>query len=187
MFVAVTPTRGLLHYYYGTGPGKTSVVIGRIVRALGRQKRPVLFQFLKKHDPNGKHGFFYGEYKTLTESLHVPVLQFGSFKFIRSPEDITPELIAEIQDGIDKLTKILQSNEYDLIIIDEIGNTFPLNLVIVTDFVKLITRRTTAAEIMMTGRQFYPELAEISDYVVEINEKKHPFTKGIMARPGIEF
>ena len=94
--------------------GKTSIALGRIVRAIGHNLHPILFQFLKKHDPNGNQGFFYGEYRTLTEILHVPVIQFGQFNFIRSPNDISPQLRQEIKAGIPQIQNSLNGQRYDL-------------------------------------------------------------------------
>ena len=39
---------------------------------------------------------------------------------------------------------------------------------------------------MMTGRNPPQQLVELSDYVSQIEKKKHPFDNGIPARDGIE-
>ncbi|MBQ2135224.1 MAG: cob(I)yrinic acid a,c-diamide adenosyltransferase, partial [Phascolarctobacterium sp.] len=41
-------------------------------------------------------------------------------------------------------------------------------------------------EVVMTGRNPFPELIELADYVSEVCKRKHPKDKGIMARKGIE-
>ena len=48
---------GLIHYYFGMGCGKTSIGLGRIVRALGRNLRTIIIQFLKKHVDESKQEF----------------------------------------------------------------------------------------------------------------------------------
>lgn len=182
-----TPRKGFLHFYYGTGPGKTSAVIGRTIRALGWHKKPVVFQFLKKHDPTNRQGFFYGEYVTLTEMLHIPVVQCGLTKFIHNESEITAELREETAKVIKQIEETVRTDLYDLIILDEIGSAIELNLVSCAEVVQLLTTRKTAAEIMMTSHNFIPEIGDLCDYVVEMKEQKHPYQKGVLARAGIEY
>ena len=47
MTISPNLDQGLIHFYYGKGCGKTSITIGHIIRAMGRDFRPVLLQFLK--------------------------------------------------------------------------------------------------------------------------------------------
>ncbi len=42
--------QGLIHYYYGNGKGKTSTLIGSLIRAHGHGLKVILIQFLKLHD-----------------------------------------------------------------------------------------------------------------------------------------
>jgi cob(I)alamin adenosyltransferase len=42
-------------------------------------------------------------------------------------------------------------------------------------------------EIVVTGRYAPPELIELADLVTEMKEIKHYYTKGILARKGIEY
>jgi cob(I)alamin adenosyltransferase len=178
---------GYFHYYYGNGCGKTSIALGRIVRALGHNLHPILFQFLKKHDPNGNQGFFYGEYRTLTEILHVPVIQFGQFNFIRSPNDISPQLRQEIKAGIPQIQNSLNGQHYDLVILDELPTAIKQGLINETQILEIIQKRAQNVELMITGRELIPSLGKIADYLMEIREEKHPFQKGILARLGVEY
>ena len=44
----------------------------------------------------------------------------------------------------------------------------------------------TEREIVLTGRRPPPRLVEISDYISEIENIRHPFAQGICARVGVE-
>ena len=177
---------GLIHYYFGMGCGKTSIGLGHIVRALGRNLRTIIIQFLKKHDPSGQKGFYYGEYITLSEKLKVPIIQFGEFNFIKSEKQIANQL-EMAKDALNKVKEVLTSNNYDLIILDEVGSMIKLNLWKIEEFMQILKDKNSEIEVIITGHQKIPELESIVDYVTHLEEIKHPYQKGIFARPGIEF
>ncbi len=177
---------GLIHYYFGMGCGKTSIGLGHIVRALGRNFRTIVIQFLKKHDPTAQKGYFYGEYITLTEKLNVPVIQFGEFNFIKSGKQIANQL-EMAQDASNKIKEVLSSTKYDLIILDEVGSMIKLKLWKIEEFLQILKEKNPETEVIITGHQKIPELESIADYVTHLEEIKHPYQKGIIARPGIEF
>ena len=177
---------GLIHYYFGMGCGKTSIGLGHIVRALGRNLRTIIIQFLKKHDPSGQKGFYYGEYITLTEKLKVPIIQFGEFNFIKSEKQIANQIeMAKI--ALRKVKELLTSNNYDLIILDEVGSMIKLNLWKIEEFLQILKEKNPDIEVIITGHQKIPELESVAAYVTHLEEIKHPYQKGILARPGIEF
>ncbi|MHA1520482.1 MAG: cob(I)yrinic acid a,c-diamide adenosyltransferase [Promethearchaeota archaeon] len=187
----MTPTKteiglGMVHFYYGTGTGKTSIILGRIIRCLGHDLKPILIQFLKKHDPTGSRGFNYGEYITLTTRLEVPVVQFGNYHFVKTPAQIEANRTLA-RDAFTKTKEYLQSKDYDVIIFDELGSMLKLGLFSGGDVISALRNRTTLAEIMITGHEPIPELIELADYVTHLEAIKHPFNKGILAREGIEF
>lgn len=177
---------GLIHYYFGMGCGKTSIGLGHIVRALGRNLRTIIIQFLKKHDPTAQKGYFYGEYITLTEKLNVPVIQFGEFNFIKSGKQIANQL-EMAQNALSKVKEVITSNNYDLVILDEVGSMIKLKLWEIEEFLDILKKKNPKIEVIITGHQKIPELESIADYVTHLEAIKHPFQKGILARPGIEF
>ncbi|MHA1512154.1 MAG: cob(I)yrinic acid a,c-diamide adenosyltransferase [Promethearchaeota archaeon] len=177
---------GLIHYYFGMGCGKTSIGLGHIVRALGRDLRTIIIQFLKKHDPTSQKGFFYGEYITLTEKLNVPIIQFGEFNFIKSEKQISEQL-EMAKTALNKVKEVLTSSNYDLIILDEVGSMIKLKLWKIEEFLQLLKEKNPKIEVIITGHQKIPEMESVADYVIRLDEIKHPYQKGILARPGIEF
>lgn len=177
---------GLIHYYFGMGCGKTSIGLGHIVRALGRNLNTIVIQFLKKHDPSAQKGYYYGEYVTLTEKLNVPVIQFGEFNFIKSGKQIANQL-EMAQDASNKIKEVLSSTKYDLIILDEVGSMIKLKLWKIEEFLQILKAKNPETEVIITGHQKIPELESIADYVTRLFEIKHPYQKGILARPGIEY
>ena len=200
-FVVEKGSLGLIHYYYGNGCGKTSIALGHIVRALGHHLHPIILQFLKRHNPNPLSrpdntssfsnlgdfsGFFYGEYITLTELLQVPVFQFGDYSFIKSKEDIE-RIRPQAQLGWQKMAQVLSSPEYDLVVLDEIGDMVQLGLYQISEFIELLHNKRPQIEVIMTGHDSYPAMIAIADYITHLEEIRHPYQKGILAREGIEF
>ena len=164
---------GLIHYYFGMGCGKTSIGLGHIVRALGRNLRTIIIQFLKKHDPSGQKGFYYGEYITLTEKLKVPIIQFGEFNFIKSEKQIVNQL-EMAKKALNKVREVLTSNNYDLIVLDEVGSMIKLNLWKIEEFLQILKEKNPDIEVIITGHQKIPELESVADYVIHLEEIKHP-------------
>ena len=51
----------------------------------------------------------------------------------------------------------------------------------------LIKQKPEYLEVVLTGRDPWPEILQLADYVSEIQMVKHPFTRGVKARNGIEY
>ena len=178
--------KGLVHYYYGYGCGKTSIALGHVVRALGHNLKPIVIQFLKKHDPSNQKGFFYGEFVILTKKLQVPVSQFGDFNFVRTDSQIKAQK-ENAANGLKKIQESLNSTECDLLILDEIGSMVKLGLYNAKEIVSLLNSRLPNIEIIMTGHQEIPEFSELADYITFLKEEKHPYKRGVLARSGIDY
>lgn len=177
---------GLIHYYYGDGRGKTSTSVGTIIRALGHGLKPILIQFLKLHDENSKHsGFFIGEINFLKSV--IPVKQFGSYEFVYPDKKTQKDVVLKAEKGIRYAEEIINSGEYDLIVLDEIAVAIKLKLVHLEKVVDILTKKPKNVEIIVTGASYISELKEIADYCTQFKCINHPYYHGYNARPGIEF
>jgi cob(I)alamin adenosyltransferase len=61
-----------------------------------------------------------------------------------------------------------------------------LKLIDSKNVLELIKSKPEHVELVLTGRNAQPEIVELADLVTEMKEVKHPFTKGLPARKGIE-
>ena len=61
------------------------------------------------------------------------------------------------------------------------------NLIKLDDVMELIDSLPEKTELVLTGRYAKPEIIEKADLVTEMREVKHYYTKGVMAREGIEY
>ena len=208
--------QGLIHYVYGKGPGKTTSSFGKVLRSIGHNHNPIIIQFLKKssdypenersylekllvdisdliqkykieNKPSQQKGFTYGEYTTFTKILKVPVIQIGNPTFLMPNQERTPEFLAKFKFGIELVERIVQSDVYHIVVLDEINTAVHLGLVDLDRLCKALMNRNPQIEVILTGREKIPELVEISDYVTQVVEEKHPFQKGVNARIGIEY
>lgn len=83
--------------------------------------------------------------------------------------------------------EILLSEEYDLIVLDEINNAVHYNYLSVYEVVELLQKKAPHIELVLTGRNAHQEIIAIADLVTEMKKIKHYFDDGILARRGIEY
>ena len=107
----------------------------------------------------------------------------------KSPND--PEAVAAakaaIHNALERLTETAEKRFYDVLILDEIVYCLSKGLANLEDIKKLITKRDSKVEIILTGRGATLELLDLADLVTEMKNVKHPFDSGTTARSGIEF
>jgi cob(I)alamin adenosyltransferase len=170
---------GLVQVYTGDGKGKTSAAFGLALRAIGRGLRVYIIQFIKG-------GFDYGELYVVNKLPNLTLKAFGRGKFVtaKPPEADDVEFAREAF----QLTKdVVQSGKYDMVILDEINVALDLELVSLEEVLKLIKSKPSKVELVLTGRNAPKEIVEVADLVTEMKEVKHPFSKGLQARRGIEY
>ena len=171
--------KGLVQVYTGDGKGKTSAAFGLALRAIGRGLRVYIIQFIKG-------GFDYGELYIIDKLPNLTLKSFGRGKFItaKQPEK---EDIKLANDALKLATKIVQSGENDIVILDEINVAISLNLIDPEEVIRLIQTKPLHVELVLTGRNAPEKIIELADLVTEMKEVKHPFKKGQPARIGIEY
>jgi len=177
--------RGLIHVYTGEGKGKTTAALGLALRAAGHGQRTYVGQFLKGRE--------YGE----LEAAHLlggdgagrPLLtieQFGKPTFVRL-DQVTPEDVRLAREGLDRVRQAMLSGAYDLVVLDEINVALYFKLLAVQDVIDVLDRKPCAVELVLTGRRVPDEILSRADYVTIMQEVKHPYQQGILARKGVEF
>lgn len=179
--------KGLIHYYLGQGKGKTTSLIGLLIRALGHGFKPILIQFLKKHSENSNNSFYFmGEIHFLRKFLEIK--QFGTGYFIEPGSNLRETDLKVTRNGFEFACNIIQSGEYDLVGLDEIVNAVSLGLIDLEELLMILKNKPEHVEIVCTGVMYYKELKHLSDYVISFNPICHPYkNQGIQARKGIEY
>ncbi len=170
--------KGYIHIYTGNGKGKTTAALGLALRASGYGKKIFIGQFVK--------GMKYGELKSVKRFSDTIILkQFGRDCFIKN--DPEPEDILAARKGWEEVNRILSENNFDILILDEIGIAIYYKLISVKEVKDFIKRKPPETELILTGRAVPDELFEYADLVTEMKEIKHYYNAGVSAREGIEF
>lgn len=167
---------GMFHLYTGNGKGKTTAAIGLTIRALGAGWQVFFGQFIKGQE--------YSEIKILNSLKNVTVEQFGLNCFIRN--DSTEADIAAACQGLERVGQILKSGEYQLVILDEANIAIYYQLFSSDQLLEVIENRAKEVEVVVTGRKADSKLIAKADLVTNMEEIKHYYQQGIMARVGVE-
>ena len=189
---------GLIHVYTGDGKGKTSTSLGMAVRASGNNLRTYMIQFLKSGET--------GELKTIKD--HIPnmnIIQYGvealkekqskivdfnglkldkgptKFKFLPDNEEKDAAKLA-----LEHASYVLKHSKCDLLILDEVNVALDKELITMKEFKDFLSHNKKI-EIVCTGRDAPKELIDLADYVTILENHKHPWQKGIVARRGIDY
>jgi len=170
---------GLVQCYYGRGKGKTTAALGQGFRATGHGFKVFLIQFMKGNT-------MYGEVDAIKNIPNFEIRQFGTIDLIEIPRQI------DFEEGKKALTfaeEIITSDEYDIVILDEVGVAIEMAIVDVEDVLKILDKKPEKVEIILTGGQkMHPKLKERADLLTEMKMIKHYYSSsGITARYGIEY
>jgi len=170
--------KGLVEVYTGDGKGKTTAAIGLAMRAVGRDFKVYIGQFMKTSD--------FGEHETLSKFKDkIKIEQYGSEKF-HVKDEPSKEEIERAKEGLEKIKKAIVSEDYDIVIADEICVAYHFDLLRLENLIDLVEIKPKNVELVFTGRKAPKELIEQADLVTEMKEIKHPYKQGIEARKGIE-
>ena len=154
---------GLLHLYYGDGKGKTTAAMGLALRALGSGKKVVIVQFLKGAKIyRGKAGQ----------------------KFVFQMNEAEKAATRDLQN---RNLAAAMTEDADLLVLDEAGSAWELDMVDKALLQKAVLARPAAQECVLTAHAAPQWMLDAADYVTEMKCCRHPYQKGIAARKGIEY
>ena len=158
--------KGYIQIYTGNGKGKTTCALGLSLRAIC----------------NG-YSVFFGQF--LVESLqNFTIRQYGTANFVfNNPSEKDIQMAKE---GLSDIKMEMLTNNYDIIVMDEVNIAIHKNLITVDDVIDVLNLRPENTEIILTGRYAHEKLIAIADLVTEMKEIKHYYTQGVMSRAGIE-
>ncbi len=168
-----------IHLYTGEGEGKTTNALGLALRALGHGYKVIIVQFMK-----GRKDI--GEYKIKKKlGRNYEIYQFGRKEFI-DLYNPGAEDIKRAQRALEFAKEQLKRKP-KLLILDEVNLAAAFKLVKVEDVLELLDEVPGETAVVLTGRRAPKELIERADLVTEMLEVKHPMSKGVLARKGIEY
>ena len=152
---------------------------GQGVRATGHGFKVYMIQFMKGN-------YKYGEIEAIKNISNFELKQFGSPDLIAEPSDFDRN---EGDKALNFAREIIMSDEYDVVILDEVGVAISMDVISVEPILDLIKTKPDRVELVLTGGpKIHPKIKEIADLVTEMKMIKHYYSsKGITARYGIEY
>ncbi len=167
---------GLCHIYWGDGKGKTTAAMGLALRALGTGKRVVVVQFLKDG---------------CSAELH-PLRRLGASVFAGQGHtkftwQLAPQEAQNVRREQNQLLDTALQVPCDMLILDEACTACELGFLEEEALRRAVMKRPPETELVLTGHQPAEWMLQQADYSTEMRCHKHPYSRGICARAGVEF
>ena len=162
----------------GDGKGKSTAAFGIVMRAVARDWRVAVVQFLKSGE------WHVGE-EEVAQRLGVDWWVLGE-GFTWDSNDLSrDEAVARAAWAHAKET--IASGEYRLVVLDEV--TYPINWgwIDLGDVVTTLRSRPERVNVIATGRDAPEGLVDVADTVTEMRKVKHAYDRGILAKKGIDY
>lgn len=162
----------------GDGRGKSSSAWGIMIRALGRGWKVGVVQYMKSGD------WKVGE-EAIGTQLGVDWWHIGAGFTWLSSDLSKDEAIAK--EAWEHSKTMIEGGAYDLVILDEITYPINWNWISCHEVVEAIKNRPQHVNVVLTGRGASSDLIDVADTVSRVENVKHAFQRGIMAKRGIDF
>ena len=172
------PDKGLVLVHTGAGKGKSSSAFGMVIRALGWKQKVGVVQFIKGKWKTGERQFF--------DRLGEVTWHTMGEGFTWDTQDKDRD-IAAAQAAFAKGREMMESGDYDLLVLDEINIAMRYDYLSVEDVIAGLDARDARTGVVLTGRDAKPGLCDYADLVSDMGEVKHPFKAGIKAQRGVDY
>jgi len=170
--------KGLIQVYTGDGKGKTTAALGLALRMAGQGGRVAFIQFMKGWD-------FYGEIEGLKRIPGLRHERTGTPDYVHRGQE-SPIDRAEALRGLDLARECLEGT-YDLVVLDELNVVLDYGLLDLEAVLQVLRSRAPHVEVVATGRGAPESLVGLADLVTEMREVRHPYTRGIVSRRGVDY
>ncbi len=174
---------GYVQVYTGNGKGKTTASVGLALRAVVAGLRVYYAQFMKRGYAGEKIGLIEAAESEKVKG-QITYEQFGTgMELCAADAGMDAQAVRE---GYIRAQEILESDKYDVVILDEINVAAWLGYVSEEEVLNLIKLKSESTELILTGRKAKQSVLDAADLVTEMREQKHYYEQGVIARKGIE-
>lgn len=178
---AETLETGLIHIYTGDGKGKTTAAVGLTIRAHAHGLRIMFVQFLK----NGLSG----EIGILRQLPNIKVYSGqADMKFTNQmADDDKARALAMHEHFFAEAVAAARRGDLDLLVLDETFGAIATGLLNSDEVYDFLCTKPATLEVVLTGRDPEPRFLKLADYISNIQCLAHPYSRGILAREGIDY
>lgn len=173
---------GLVVVITGNGKGKTTSAMGMALRASGHNMKTCIIQFMKGDLYSGE----WDGVKRLGGLVELTATGKGFCGIEGNPYPHSEHRV-NAQDAVELVLEKMESNQYDMMILDELNNALNLKLVDLEQVMEILDRRPPGLHLILTGRDADPQVIERADTVSQVNEIKHAYRKDIEPQPGVDY
>lgn len=171
--------RGYIQIYTGKGKGKTTAALGQAVRSAGAGLRTFIVQLMKEYPYSELVGL-----EPLAGAITIE--QYGGDTFVYKGEPPGEEEKAKAARALERAVEVMDSGEYDVVVLDEVCAAIYFELVTTADVLAVLDWKPDEVELVLTGRYCPEAIIDRADLVTEMKEVKHYWQEGVRARKGIE-
>jgi len=176
---AASKEKGLLIVHTGSGKGKSSAAFGMGLRIVGHGMRLGVVQFIKGALHSAERDLLGG-----FENCDFFTMGDG---YTWNTQDRAAD-IASARRGWDAAMRMLNSGEYDMLILDELNVILKYEYLALDEVLQAFAQRPANLHIVVTGRHAPEALLAAADLVTEMKLVKHPYREqGIKAQAGVEY
>jgi cob(I)alamin adenosyltransferase len=192
--------KGLVICYIGDGKGKTTAAMGLAVRASGAGMNVLILQFVKARQPKPGEKLASGEWPVSSEIEFfnktavrgnlgkIDNRQLGAgFVGILGDRKDREVHIREALRGLELAREKIFSQEYQVVILDEIISAVEVGVLKQEDVLGLVKNKPDGVHLVLTGHKKYQKLITECNVVTEMRMVKHPYYEGILAQKGIDY
>ncbi len=182
----------LVYIFTGEGKGKTSAALGMALRARCSGLQVAWVAWYKEST------WDVSEYK-MDKLIGVDLFIEGKGFYFEDRAKVKKTKVGAVVDkatnadhrqaakhALTKSASLIESQKYDLIILDEICQAVGDGLLELKPVLDLIANRGST-HLVMTGRHCPQDLIDLADTVTEMGNLKHAYDKGIGAVKGLDF
>ena len=170
--------RGVGILLTGNGKGKSSSAFGMVIRSMGYDHKVGIVQFIKGQQLSGEEIYV----RDRCPSVTFHQMNTG---FTWETQDRQVD-IAAAEASWSIALKMLQDDDYDLVILDELTYMLSFKYLAEEMVIEALSNRPVQQSVVVTGRGGGAALANWADTVSEVKEIKHAYNQGIMARKGVD-
>ncbi len=164
--------RGLILVFTGEGKGKTTAAMGTALRMIAQGGKVGAVHFFK---PRTSCAVLGSQYKSWSFG--------GGFTWKTSREENS----GAVRQAWKKCCELLKDPKYSLVIFDEIHIALKYKFLTTAEVLSALQKRPARQHVILTGRGAPKAILRGADLVTEMKCVKHPFKRGVLAQPGIEF